>query len=68
LQIRKVKDGAWKIEGKAWPRGEAEPKGWLISADESEEPVTGKASILGSPFSGMPIWYDDLVVERVNGE
>jgi hypothetical protein len=27
--------------------------------------VTGKASILGSPFSGMPIRYDDLVVEKV---
>lgn len=68
LQIRKVNDGAWKIEGKAWPYGDAEPKKWLISADESEEPVTGKASILGSPFAGTPIWYDDLVVERVTGK
>lgn len=68
LQIRKIKEGVWKIEGKAWPHGEAEPKEWLISADASEEPVTGKASILGSPFSGMPIWYDDLVVERVTGK
>ena len=60
LQIRKVKAGGWKIEGKAWPQGEAEPKEWLISADEPEEPVTGKASILASPFSGNPIWFDDL--------
>jgi hypothetical protein len=67
LQIRKVKDGAWKVEGKAWPRGEPEPKEWLIATDDSEEPVTGKASILASPFSGMPIWFDDLVVEKVKG-
>jgi hypothetical protein len=65
LQIHKARDGAWKIEGKAWPQGEAEPKEWLISNDDSEAPVTGKASILGSPFSGMPIRYDDLVVEKV---
>lgn len=68
FQIRKVKDVAWKIEGKAWGRGEAEPKEWLISTDDAEEPVTGKPSILGSPFAGTPIWYDDLVVERVTGK
>jgi len=68
LQIRKVKDGAWKIEGKAWPHGEAEPKDWLISNDDTEEPVTGKASILGSPFAGTPIWYDDLAVEKAVGK
>lgn len=68
LQIRKVKEGGWKIEGKAWPQGEAEPKEWLISADEPEEPVTGKASILASPFSGNPIWFDDLLVEKMEAK
>lgn len=65
LQLRKVKDGAWKIEGKAWPAGETEPKEWQISADDAEEPLVGKASMLGSPFAGTPIWFDDLVVEKV---
>ena len=65
LQLRKVKDGAWKIEGKAWPAGETEPKEWQISADDAEEPLVGKASLLGSPFAGTPIWFDDLVVEKV---
>ena len=68
LQVRKVKDGAWKIEGKAWPHGEAEPKEWLIATDEPEEPIAGKASILGSPFSGTPIWFDDLAVEKAAGK
>jgi L-fucose isomerase-like protein len=63
--IRKVKAGEWKIEGKAWPQGSAEPKEWMVAVDEAEEPVGGRASVLGSPFAGTPIWFDDLRVERV---
>jgi len=64
LQIRKLKEGEWKVEGKAWAQGATEPKEWIISVDEKEEPTPGKASVLGSPFAGTPIWFDDLVVER----
>lgn len=63
LQTRAIKDGEWKIEGKAWQSGD-EPKEWMISVDEKEEPVAGKASVLGSPFAGTPIWFDDLRVEQ----
>ena len=66
FQIRKIKDGEWKIEGKAW-QAASEPKEWTISFDEKEEPVSGKASVLGSPFAGTPIWFDDLRMERVGG-
>jgi hypothetical protein len=65
LQVRKVKDGEWKIEGKAWSQGVAEPKGWTLTFDEKEEPVAGRASVMGSPFSGTPLWFDDLGVERI---
>lgn len=65
LQVRRVKDGEWRVEGKAWPQGESEPKDWIVVSDEKEEPIAGRASVLGSPFSGMPIWFDDLKVERV---
>lgn len=65
LQVRKLKDGEWRIEGKAWPVSEPEPKAWMITFEETEEPVLGKASVLGSPFSGTPIQFDDLVVEQV---
>ena len=68
LQIRKNKDGEWRVEGKAWPDGASEPKEWMISFDEREAPVTGKASVMGSPFSGTPIWFDDLRVERVQSK
>jgi hypothetical protein len=65
LRVRTVKDGEWRVEGKAWPQGSPEPSEWTISCDEKEAPIAGKASVLGSPFSGTPIWFDDLKVERV---
>lgn len=65
LQIRKLKDGEWKIEGKAWSHDSAEPKDWQVSFDENEEPISGRASVIASPFSGTPIRFDDLVVEKV---
>jgi hypothetical protein len=41
---------------------------WMITFDEKEEPVAGCASVFGSPFSGTPIWFDDLTVERVGAK
>ncbi len=61
LQVRLVKDGQWKIEGKAWTQGGTEPA-WTISADETAEPPAGRAAIWGSPYSTLPIRYDDLLV------
>ena len=66
LQIRKLKDGQWRVEGKAWTEGTHEPADWMVTFDEKETPVSGKPSVFGSPFSGMPIQFDDLVVSGVN--
>jgi len=62
LQIRPISDSAWRVEGKAWKAGEAEPKEWLVSLDAKTPPISGQASVLGSPISGTPIWFDDLKV------
>jgi hypothetical protein len=62
LQVRKLKEGEWKVEGKVWPQGTTEPGAWLISLNEREGPPAGRASAWGSPFSGTPIRFDDLVV------
>ena len=60
LQVRKMKDGPWKVEGKAWT--DKEPSAWLVSFDEREQPVAGRASIWGSPYATTPIRFDDLKV------
>lgn len=67
LQVRKVKEGEWRIEGRAWLEGAKEPAEWMVTFEEKETPITGKASVFGSPFSGTPIQFDDLVVSAVKG-
>jgi len=64
LQMRKVNDGEWKIEGKVWTDAAKEPLTWSIGAVDSQEPTSGRASIWGMPFSGTPIRFDDLLVAR----
>jgi hypothetical protein len=62
LQIRKVSESKWIIEGRVWADGTPEPKDWSISFEISEAPPAGKASIWGAPYSGKPILFDDLSV------
>jgi hypothetical protein len=62
LQIRKISDSKWIIEGRAWTDGTPEPKDWAISFEVSEAPPAGKASVWGAPYSGKPIFFDDLSV------
>jgi len=64
LQVRTA-GGAWKIEGKAWTEGAAEPAEWLIVREETEAPRPGRASLWGAPFAGTPIRFDDLTLSAV---
>lgn len=68
LQVRKIKDGEWKVEGKVWAQGKAEPEGWGILYEEKEEPIAGRASLWASPYAGTPIRFDDLVVAPVSAK
>ena len=65
LQVRKVKDGEYAVEGKAWKQGAPEPEKWTVTYAETAEPIAGRASIWGNPFAGTPIDFDDLVVSTV---
>lgn len=61
VQVRKAGAG-WIVEGKAWPAGTPEPAAWTITFETKEAPSAGRAGIWGSPFSGTPIRFDDLVI------
>lgn len=64
IQIRKTDTGC-KVEGKAWTEGTPEPEKWNISLDEKIPPPGGRAAIWGTPYSGTPIRYDDLLLDAV---
>lgn len=65
LEVRPAREGEWNVKGKAWTEGVDEPKGWAITFLEKTEPLAGRASIWGSPYSGQPIRFDDLVVVKL---
>jgi hypothetical protein len=64
LQSRKTKDGEFRIEGKAWKQGDAEPKDWQIAHTEKSETPAGRPSLWGNPYAGSAIRYDDLRVTK----
>lgn len=64
LQVTKAGDAAWTVRGKVWPDGREEPKDWAVSFDETEEPSPGRPSLWANTYSGQPVRFDDLKVER----
>jgi hypothetical protein len=62
LQVLQTGANAWTIEARAWNAGDPEPKDWPLKLVTQDKPISGQASVLGSPFSGEPILYDDLRV------
>jgi hypothetical protein len=64
LQVRKIEDGLWRVEGKAWLE---DSRNRTVGHHLGREAGTGpgRPGAWGSPFSGTPIWYDDLVVTAV---
>ena len=62
LQVRQTAPGVWVVEGKAWPAEGKEPAAWMIALEEKDAPTPGRAGLWGSPFSGTPIRFDDVLI------
>lgn len=65
VQARPVDKGQWKVEARAWPDGEKEPETWQLEWTDSEAPPSGRASLIGAPYSGLPIRFDDLMADKI---
>ena len=66
LQIRPMSGLKWMVNAKVWHSSELEPKEWQLAWTENVEPLPGRATAWGQPFSGTPIAVDDLRVWRVD--
>jgi hypothetical protein len=65
LQLRKTAEGYF-VEAKCWESGQDEPKGWMVTFAEMDETPKGRPSAWGTPYSSMPIQFDDLKVTKVS--
>ena len=65
LQLVKSGEAEWQIEGRAWPEGAAEPKEPSLRFKDTQAPLRERASVGAMPYSGDPVYFDDLVVSSV---
>jgi hypothetical protein len=65
LEVRAAGGSAWVAEGKAWEQGAAEPSGWMVTVETNTAPSAGRASVWGTPYSGTPVWFDDLTIKEI---
>jgi hypothetical protein len=63
LSVKKIAEGKWTIECKAWPADAAEPAQASITHEDATLKGQGKCSIWGTPFSNTPILFDDMKIE-----
>jgi len=62
LEAKKGAGDAWTITGKAWPADAAEPAEPLIKHEETKLKGQGKCAIWATPFSGEPVFFDDIKI------
>jgi hypothetical protein len=64
LRVEQTGAAEWTVSGRVWAGGKKAPAKPTITHKEAKEPRNGKPSIWGSPYSGTPIRYDDIVVKK----
>lgn len=65
LEAKQREAGKWVISAKAWPAGGTEPADAMISHPDDKLKGQGKAAIWGTPFSEMPVYFDDIKIEAM---
>lgn len=63
LEAKQRESGKWVISAKAWPADAAEPADAMISHADDKLKGQGKAAVWGTPFSEMPVYFDDIKIE-----
>lgn len=60
LEAQKGEGDAWSITGTAWAEGEAVPPAPQLKQEDKGLKGQGKCAVWGTPFSGTPIYFDDI--------
>lgn len=68
LQVNKLGENHWQIQGKAWGGEDPEPPAWTIVIEDRETPPSGRPSLWGVPYADTPIQFDDVTVEPAGGK
>ena len=55
---------AWTVSGRAWPESGARPGEAQIEYISTETKFSGKASVTGTAYAGLPIYFDDIEVRK----
>lgn len=55
---------SWTVSGRAWPENVERPEDGQIDYISVESGFRGKASITGTPYAELPIWFDDLEIRK----
>ncbi len=65
LTVKPVASGdQWTISGRAWPESGSRPEKPQIEATSDEDKFSGKASVTGTAYAGLPIYFDDIEVRK----
>lgn len=62
LTVKEAGD-AWTVTGRAWAESDDRPKQAQIDYIATDVRLSGKGSVMGTPYAGLPIWYDDIEVK-----
>ena len=62
FSVLKAADGGSLIEGRAWSDGQTRPDAPQITLAAGVPPGQGKASLWATPYSELPVEFDDVTV------
>ncbi len=65
LRAQKLAGERWSISGWAWAEASKKPKSPLVEYISEVQRLQGKSSIVGTPYSGQPILFDDVVIREL---
>jgi len=63
LDVKQTGEKQWTVEASAWPADAKAPSEPQIKHDDPTLRGQGKCSIWATPYSGTPIFFDDVKIE-----